>query len=168
MSDQAITPAGETKPQDVDPAVRERALQQLRADQRLWPAIGAGLAAALISAVLWALITVSTNYQIGFMAIGVGWFVGYAVRLFGKGVDQVFGVAGAVLALLGCVAGNLFSACHFLAAVEKVGVFSVISSLTPSLAASLLQASFSGMDLLFYGFAVYEGYRFAFRQSAAA
>ena len=41
-----------------------------------------GLVAMLISAVLWAVITVATQFQIGFMAIGVGLLVGYSVQYF--------------------------------------------------------------------------------------
>jgi len=63
--------------------------------------------AAGIGAALWALITVATNYQIGFMALGVGFLVGHSVRAFGKGVDTGFGVLGAVLALAGCLAGKI-------------------------------------------------------------
>ena len=35
--------------------------------------------------------------------------VGLAVRKFGRGVDPVFGIAGAVLALVGCTLGNLLT-----------------------------------------------------------
>ena len=39
-----------------------------------------------------------------------------------------------------------------------------IISLTPEIAIDMLTYMFSPIDLLFYGIAVYEGYRFAFRQ----
>ena len=40
----------------------------------------------------------------------------------------------------------------------------VLTSLTPEMAIDLLTYMFSPIDLLFYGIAIYEGYRFAFRQ----
>jgi len=43
----------------------------------------------------------------------------------------------------------------------------VLSHLNPELAAALLQSGFSPMDLLFYGIAAYEGYRFSFRRITA-
>ena len=69
-------------------------------------AVLAGLIAAGLGAYLWAVITIATGYQIGFMAIGVGVLVGSAVRGFGKGIEPVFGVIGTTLALLGCAAGS--------------------------------------------------------------
>jgi hypothetical protein len=42
----------------------------------------AGLAAAIIGAIVWAVLTVMTNYhQIGWMAVGVGALVGFALRI---------------------------------------------------------------------------------------
>ncbi len=91
------------------------ALQALRSDQNLVVGALAGLAAALVGAAIWAVVTALTQYQIGFMAIGVGFLVGFAVRAAGRGVDPVFGVVGAALALLGCVLGNLLMVLYFLA-----------------------------------------------------
>ena len=85
---------------------RER-YEQLRGEQNLLIALLAGIAAAVVGTIVWAAITVTTGYQIGYMAIAVGFIVGYAVRL-GNGIDKIFGVLGAALALGGCVLGNLF------------------------------------------------------------
>jgi hypothetical protein len=118
---------------------------------------------------LWAVVTVSLKYQIGWMAIGVGALVGYAVRILGKGVTTTFGGIGGAFALLGCLLGNLLSTCGFLAAQESVPFLQVAgaSIMHPSLALELLTATFSSMDLVFYGIAVYEGYKFSFRQLTA-
>ena len=87
-----------------------------------------------------------------------------AVRLAGKGIDKAFGFLGATLALAGCVAGNLLTGCWYLAQSVGAEFVDVLAGLTPTLAAEILKATFSPMDLLFYGFAVYEGYRLSFRQ----
>jgi hypothetical protein len=47
----------------------------------------AGLAAAILGAIIWAVVTVTTKYQIGYMAIGVGALVGFALRI-GKGGES--------------------------------------------------------------------------------
>jgi hypothetical protein len=163
MSEQPSLQDQNPQPPELDLALLERGLQQLRAEQNIGLAIGGGVAAAAVGAILWTAITVATEYQIGFMAIGVGFLVGWAVRVSGKGIDKPFGVVGAVCALLGCLVGNLLTACYFLAAVQKTGLVDVFLSLNPVLAAKLLSVTFSPMDLLFYGIAVYEGYRFSFR-----
>ncbi|MBI3029168.1 MAG: hypothetical protein HYY64_06630 [Candidatus Rokubacteria bacterium] len=121
----------------------------------------AGVAAAGLGAALWALITAATNYQIGFMALGVGFLVGYAVRAAGKGVDAGFGILGAILTLAGCLAGNLLAACIIASREMGVPLSAILAGLTPALAGRVLRATFQVTDLLFYAIAVYEGYRFA-------
>ena len=51
------------------------------AASNLPPGVVAGLGAAIVGAAIWAAITAATDYQIGFMAIGVGFLAGFAVRL---------------------------------------------------------------------------------------
>ena len=153
-----------TSPDTLDQSQVEYVRQRMAADQNLIMGILAGTVACLIGAGAWAFITVVTGYQIGFMALGVGFLVGAAVRMIGKGVDAPFGVIGAGLSLLGCALGNLFAACAILGAQEGVPFFQVLSSLDVSLAGRMLFAFFSPMDLLFYGLAVYEGYKLSFRQ----
>jgi hypothetical protein len=67
----------------------------------------AGLAAAIIGAIIWAVVTVTTKYQIGWMALGVGTLVGFALRIGNGG--KTFGILGAFLALFSCILGNYFS-----------------------------------------------------------
>ena len=133
-------------------------------------ALLAGLAAALAGAVLWAVITVQSKMQIGFMAIGVGFLVGWAVRRFGRGQEPVYAVLGGGCALLGCLLGNLLSACAFLAAAEGKNIFDVFAPVLGNarMVSRLMQATFDPMDLLFYAIAVYEGFKLARRAPAPA
>ncbi|HXU12290.1 MAG TPA: hypothetical protein VN898_10015 [Candidatus Binatia bacterium] len=124
-------------------------------------ALLAGLVAAAVGAAAWALVTVLTQMQIGWMAVGIGFLVGLAVRKFGKGSAPSFQVLGAVLSLVGCLAGNLLAVCIFAGRSEDVPLMTILAGLTPSLAVRLIVETFSPMDLLFYGLAVYEGYKFA-------
>jgi hypothetical protein len=139
-------------------------MRKAKDEQDLGKGVIAGAGAAIIGAVAWGLITYATGYQIGFMAVGVGFIVGYAVRQFGRGFDNVFGIAGAVLALVGCLVGNLFASCIAIANSEGMEVFDVISQLDLDLVMEIMQVTFSPMDLLFYGIAVYEGYKLSFRR----
>jgi hypothetical protein len=96
--------------------------------------------------------------------------VGWAVRRFGRGQEPVYGVLGGGFALLGCLLGNLLSACAFLAASESKSVFEVLGPVLgdAELVSRLMQATFNPMDLLFYAIAVYEGYKLARRPAAPA
>ncbi|MGK0390595.1 MAG: hypothetical protein ACI94Y_003353 [Maribacter sp.] len=60
----------------------------------------------------------TTEYQIGFMAIGVGILVGFDNKFAGKGIDSMFGIIGASFALFGCLLGNLFTIVGFAANAE--------------------------------------------------
>lgn len=139
-------------------------ISRLKIHQDFSYAIAGGSLAALISAILWAVVTVATNYQIGYMAIGVGLLVGFSVRFFGAGIDKKFGFLGAFLSLVGCLLGNLFSQVGFFAQAESLGYFETLTFLNPGLIIDILTESFSPLDLFFYAIAVYEGYRFAFRR----
>ena len=151
------------------PTVDSQAYARLLADQNLVLGIISGLVAAVVGAAIWAVVTVITKYQIGWMAVGIGFLVGFAVRAMGKGMTPIFGIAGALLSLVGCLLGNLFSACGFLAQSESISTASAIASAlgNPAMALDLLKATFSPMDLLFYGIAAYEGFKFSFQRVAA-
>lgn len=142
----------------------DRYMEQIRPDQNFPQAVLAGLAAALVGAAVWALITVSTEHQIGYMAVLVGFLVGFVVRVTGKGIDQKFGILGALLAVLGCLIGNLFSTLGFIAQAGGVSFFSVLSVIDLKLIPELMGETFNFIDLLFYGIAIYEGYKFSFRK----
>lgn len=122
-------------------------------------AISYGLAAALVGAALWAAITLATNFQIGFMAVGVGLLCGFAVGRFAGGVGPVFGAIGGASALFGCLLGNLWSAFGAIAHEADVGFFQILSDFDYSLTFELLSETFSPIDLLFYGLAIVEGYK---------
>jgi hypothetical protein len=135
--------------------------------QNLPLAIAAGTGAAILGAVVWAVFTVTTNYQVGLIAIAIGFLVGYAVRL-GNGTDKIFGVMGALLALLGCVLGNVLSLVGFFAKEEQISFFSALSRIDYTVLPEVMVSAFNPMDLVFYGIALYEGYRFSFRPADAA
>lgn len=108
-------------------------------------------------------ITVATGYQIGFMAIAVGALVGLSIRFVGKGVDKIFGISGGIIAVLSCVLGNFFSIIGFIANTEGLGYFETLNVFNYSQLIPIMIETFSGIDLLFYGIAAYEGYKFSFR-----
>jgi hypothetical protein len=138
--------------------------EKLKLEQNLPLAFAGGSAAALVGGIIWALVTVTSGYQIGWMAVGVGFLVGYSIRFLGKGIDTVFGVIGAALALIGCLLGNFFSLVGFSSKQENLGVFDILTTIDYSIVPDVMIEAFSPMDLLFYGIAIYEGYRFSFRQ----
>jgi len=132
--------------------------------------LAAALVAALVGAIAWAIITVASNYRIGLVAVGIGFLVGLAIERFGGG-DRRLPVAGAVIALLGCVLGDLFADAHVIARDLGIGIFDVFQH--PHGLWNVYTHAFKAFDGIFYAIAAYEGFRFGRRgvvraQAAAA
>lgn len=137
-------------------------------DEMWAPSLGRGMAggagAAFVGSMVWAFITVITSYQIGWMAIGVGALVGFAVKFFGRGTDQTYGFVGAGLAFFGCVTGNLMAACAFISADPRNPGFMTIffdALGSPGTAIRVMAAAFQPLDILFYILAITTGYKVA-------
>lgn len=136
--------------------------EELLAEENLPKGIVCAVIASLVGAAAWGLISVSTGFQIGYMAIGLGFLVGYAMRQ-GKGIRPIFGIIGAVLALIGCVLGDYLSIIGFIAQQYDMAYSDVFFSMDFADIFPLLIENLASMTILFYGFAVYEGYKFSFR-----
>lgn len=136
--------------------------EELLAEENLPKGVLCAVVACLVGAAVWGLVSVSTGYQIGYMAIGIGFLVGFAMRQ-GKGVRPVFGIIGGALALLSCILGDLFSIIGYIAKANETAYTDVWFSLDYGEMFSYLIENLASMTLLFYGFAVYEGYKFSFR-----
>jgi hypothetical protein len=149
---------------EIDQIKAQMLLQEIKDNQNLVFGIVGGIVAAAVGASIWALITVAANYQIGWMAVGVGFLVGFAVRICGKGIDKAFGIVGAILSLLGCFAGNLLTTCIVISRHQNIPFLDLLSRLNFEVIAELTTATFNPMDLLFYAIAIYEGYRFSIRK----
>ena len=162
------SPAEVSAPETAEPVVTDyqaqMALDVLRSEQNLVNGIVAGTLSAVVGAAIWAGITIMTEYQIGWIALGIGFVVGYSVQLAGKGLDTIFGIVGGVLALTGCALGNIGIIAYFVATGEGISMLDVLSQLDPAIAFEMLSSTFEMMDFLFYGIAAYFGYKYAFRQ----
>jgi hypothetical protein len=161
--DQLPGRAVEDQPVSIDPHKLQRYMEKMRDEQSFMTGIIGGILGASIGAVLWAVVTVLTQYQIGYMALGVGFLAGIGVKLLGKGVDAKFQYAGAALALAGCMAGNLMVVIIFGSLETGISITTILSRLTPAVVVDLYKATFNVMDLLFYGLAITIGYKYSLR-----
>ncbi len=121
----------------------------------------AGVAAMLVGTAVWVGVTVGTGYQIGYLAVGVGFLVGLAMRKVGNGQTPLFAGVGAGLALLGCALGNLFTGCQLIANEFDVGFGEVVGNLDAAGIQEIMTAMFSPMDILFYGLALWAGWKYS-------
>ena len=116
-------------------------------------AVIAGVVAALVGAGIWAALTIGTNYQIGWMAVGVGFLCGVAVRALGKGDSNTFRVVGAACALLGIVLGNVFTIFYF---ADKEGY-----SVGLIQAVTFIFKEAGPIDYLFFAIGIWQGWKVA-------
>lgn len=143
--------------EQLDPTVYEK----LKLDQNFFRAVVFGFIASIAGAVIWALISVTTGYQIGYMALGVGALVGYTIRFLGKGFEINFAILGALASLFGCLLGNLLSVVGFVSKDYGIGFWQICGTLNMGAIIEIMIGTFQFMDVLFYGIAIYEGFRFA-------
>lgn len=142
----------------------DKNLSDFRLEQNYTKALIGGVVSGIIGAILWGVITLITNFQIGFMAIAIGAGVGITIRYFGKGIDQKFGIVGGSIALFSCVLGNIFSIIGYIANLENVDYIDALAQFDYSLLFPLMSETFSVIDLLFYALAAFEGYKLSFRK----
>jgi|SRR5215211_2963570 len=136
------------------------AIEQLDDQPNLLMGLIGGVIAMLVGAIAWGAISYFTEYQIGWMSVGVGFLVGVAIRFFGKGKTIVFGISGAILALIGCLLGNLIFYSGIIAHEEGVSFLNVffLLLLNPAAAIEVFTLAFDFMDILFYALAAYAGF----------
>ena len=136
------------------------AIEQMDSDSNFIMGLIGGGVAMLVSAAIWGAVTYFTEYQIGWMAIGVGFLVGIAVKFFGKGKTPIYGISSAVLALIGCVLGNLIFYSGFIAREQGASFLEVFFYflLTPAALIEVFSVAFEFMDIIFYGIAAWVGF----------
>jgi hypothetical protein len=145
--------------QKLSPEIVER----LRIEQKLILGIISGLIVGIVGAILWGIITVATGFQIGYMAVAIGAGVGLTIRKFGKGIDSIFGIWGAGISLFSVLLGNFLSIIGFVANLEGLGYIETLMRFDYSYLPTVMRETFSIIDLVFYGIAIFEGYKFSFR-----
>lgn len=167
-----VEPANDAEATPEEPVINEQQaamlMQTFAEEQNLLMGTVSGLLAALLGAGIWAAVSVATEYQIGWMAVGIGFLVGLAMRYAGKGITPVFGTVSAALSLFGCLVGNIATYTWFIADMEGMSFMEVATQLNLAVVIGLLTSTFAVMDILFYGLAAYFGYKYAFRQVTQA
>jgi hypothetical protein len=144
--------------------LNDQKVKLLRSEQNLTLGVIGSIVVGVLGAVAWAAITVATGWQIGYMALAIGAGVGFTMQYLGKGLDQYFGISGAIIAVLSCVLGNLLSVLAIISQMEEISYLDTLLYFDYSYTFPLLVESAQFMDLAFYAIAGVQGYKFAFRR----
>jgi hypothetical protein len=142
--------------------------ERLKSEQRFGMGVLTGIGVGLLGAIIWAMITLATNYQIGYMALAIGAAVGFSMRIVGKGVEMNYAIAAAAIAVISCLLGNFLSGLGFVANEVNTSFSYMLMNFDYSLTFDLMMETFSPIDLLFYGIAGYEGFKFSQRKLTAS
>jgi hypothetical protein len=126
-----------------------------------------GLLAAIVSGVVWGLITIWTNSEVGYVAIGVGWLCGAAVVFFGRNArGPIFQLIASAFSILGIAIGKYYFFFLLVKEIteEDIGaeMASRLSMFDPVVFTFFLQNLgdfFSFYDVLFIALAVYMAWR---------
>jgi hypothetical protein len=154
----------EIRPQ-IDPEVYRHYVDVRRSAQHYQLALVAGTMAAGAGVAAWVGVSVMTNAEAEWMAIGLGILTGVVVRMGGKGFDRVFGVLGALLTAIGCFAAIVLAGCHFVAIKsEGVTLMEAFGALTPEMFREIFAATFDRIDAAFYGVALLAAFRISYRR----
>ena len=131
----------------------------------LLPGLAGGLIAAVAGALVWGLIVIKTDYEIGFAAWGIGFLCGLAVVRFAGGRKGLpLQVVAVVTALAGVALGKYITFAYlYRQALQEAGIVSpsYVSADTISAFFHNLSIVFSFWDLLWAGLAVAAAWRIA-------
>jgi hypothetical protein len=123
--------------------------------------VAVGLVAAIVAGCVAGAITGLSNYQIGFVAVGIGVIVGFAMARTATPTRALAPIAAA-LAIAGCLVGDLVADMIFAGKAEEVPFSTVLSATFkhPTLARDLFKAGFEPTTLLFWGIAAFAAFSF--------
>lgn len=140
----------------------ERAFQAETEEPNLIGALLIGLGAALISSLIWYAVVVVTNYQLGIIAIAVGWLVAQAVML-GAGRKRGPRLQGlsVVITVMAMAFSEYLIVRHFaVQALAKEGYTNIPLLLPLDVMLILIVEGIKAdpLTLLFWGIAVWEAF----------
>jgi len=122
-----------------------------------------GLIGALVGAAVWAAITIGTDYEIGYVAVLVGFLAGAAVKIGGRGRHgPVLQVAAVICAVAGVAIAKYSIFAHEFVEFVEEEYQQTISYLDPQIPEAMVEYSadlFGMFDLLWIVLAVTAAWR---------
>ena len=123
----------------------------------------AGIIAAIVGAGIWMGLTVATGMHVGYVAIGVGALVGFAIRLVGNGRSMIFGITGAVLTFVSCLTGEVAAVIQRSTSPES-DFFAVLKAVDLTQLVSNIFAHTDPIMYFIYAIGIFEGYKLSMRK----
>ena len=110
----------------------------------------AGAFSGIFLSIIWAKITIVSNYQISWMAILVGVVIGMVVRQISKRQSILLAVLSAIIASMTCILGDFFANVGFLAEAESMEYFETLAALDPAYYFEIAFINLDSISISFY------------------
>lgn len=151
------------------PEVMRTAEAEQYSSEALGPALAGGLVAALVGGIVWGLIVIVTDYEVGFVAWGIGFLAGFLVVRFAGGRKGVPLQAIAIVSsLVGIVLGKYITYAYFLKEAVRETFGDETADSISYFGGDMLSSFradfgnvFGAYDLLWAGLAVFTAWRLA-------
>lgn len=108
----------------------------------------------LIGAGIWALVAKTTGYNVGYIAILVGFLVSQGFVIAGRGHQMIWGVVAAAVAIVSMLVGKVLTIVLVLSSEYGMTITEVITALDFELTKEILIETFQVYDLVFYVLAI--------------
>jgi hypothetical protein len=153
----------------VYPEVMRAAEAEQFTPQALLPAVAGGLLAAIVGGAVWGLIVILSDYEVGFVAWGIGFLAGFLVVRFAGGRKGVPLQAIAIVSsLVGIVLGKYIAYVYFIKEAVREQVSEEAADSIGYFDTDVMRAFredfsnvFGGYDLLWAGLAIFTAWRMA-------
>jgi hypothetical protein len=130
--------------------------KRLLEEQDWGRAVMLGSLVALLGALVWAFIAITTGYIFSILAVLLGLSISLTIRYAGKGIELKFKILSIALTFVSVLAGGFFAVIGFTAMHYEVGVIEVLVNIpTENLVFAYLQ-TFNFVQILIYAVAVIE------------
>ncbi len=131
-------------------------------DPNLAGAIALGIGAAIISSVIWYAVVLTTNYQLGIIAVALGWLVAQAVVIgAGRKRGPIVQAIAVILTAIGMLGSEYLIDHHFVVQALATEGFENVPIPLPvglMLRAVVDTLKEGPITLLFYVFAIYQAF----------
>lgn len=128
--------------------------ERLIAEQNLPFAAMMGAVVMLALTAAWVGIAAYKGQIMGYLVIAIGAGIGYAIQVFGKGLNSRFVILACVLTFLSCMIGNILAAVAIEAIDHQMPVMEILGVLNLRAVSSFIFINLGLLDLAFWIVAV--------------
>lgn len=139
----------------------EEMVEKLNSESRTGLGIIFGLLLGVIGAILWAVVVKVTGYNIGIVAIGVGYLVSEGFVRTGRGTKKSIGIIAGVIALISIFLGEMLTMIVLIAEYWDMSILEAVQNMYISKLPMLVIESTEPISIVFYLIAV----RYAYQRS---